>query len=173
LRVSEKLLNSEGRELRRALFSLKQIFQVSGFVRPGGGVTNPGRIISQSGQFVFKHTHTRSAATAFHCESRERSHTMRHGDIPLPIAAVKCWVIHQKHTCPLAQINKHKQRKLINGHCAEAANLKVTSRSSRKSSDKGALCVLACSGESHDCAARVCGFFSCKLQVTHINHEDG
>jgi hypothetical protein len=26
---SEKLLNSEGRELRRALFSLKQIFQVS------------------------------------------------------------------------------------------------------------------------------------------------
>jgi hypothetical protein len=27
--VAEKLLNSEGRELRRALFSLKQIFQVS------------------------------------------------------------------------------------------------------------------------------------------------
>lgn len=29
LSVAEKLLNSEGRELRRALFSLKQIFQVS------------------------------------------------------------------------------------------------------------------------------------------------
>lgn len=28
LSVAEKLLNSEGRELRRALFSLKQIFQV-------------------------------------------------------------------------------------------------------------------------------------------------
>lgn len=32
LHVTEKLLNSEGRELRRALFSLKQIFQVSFYV---------------------------------------------------------------------------------------------------------------------------------------------
>jgi hypothetical protein len=32
--VAEKLLNSEGRELRRALFSLKQIFQVSTFASP-------------------------------------------------------------------------------------------------------------------------------------------
>lgn len=39
--ISEKLLTSEGRELRRALFSLKQIFQedkdlVHGFVALGG-----------------------------------------------------------------------------------------------------------------------------------------
>lgn len=39
--LSEKLLTSEGRELRRALFSLKQIFQddkdlVHGFVALGG-----------------------------------------------------------------------------------------------------------------------------------------
>jgi FH1/FH2 domain-containing protein 3 len=39
--VAEKLLTSEGRELRRALFSLKQIFQedkdlVHGFVALGG-----------------------------------------------------------------------------------------------------------------------------------------
>lgn len=41
LLISEKLLTSEGRELRRALFSLKQIFQedkdlVHGFVGLGG-----------------------------------------------------------------------------------------------------------------------------------------
>lgn len=30
--ISEKLLNSNGRELRRALFSLKQIFQVKLFL---------------------------------------------------------------------------------------------------------------------------------------------
>lgn len=30
--ISEKLLNSNGRELRRALFSLKQIFQVKSFL---------------------------------------------------------------------------------------------------------------------------------------------
>ena len=39
--ISEKLLNTDGRELRRALFSLKQIFQedkdlVHGFVALGG-----------------------------------------------------------------------------------------------------------------------------------------
>lgn len=41
IRFTEKLLTSEGRELRRALFSLKQIFQedkdlVHGFVALGG-----------------------------------------------------------------------------------------------------------------------------------------
>jgi hypothetical protein len=53
---AEKLLNSEGRELRRALFSLKQIFQVSLTIRTrtiyvGSArvlqVITPGSLLSQ------------------------------------------------------------------------------------------------------------------------------
>lgn len=115
-----------------------------------GGSPIPGRIISQSGQFVFKHTDRRG-------QQRFIVIAIAHGDIPLPLNVLG----HSPKAHMLAHINKHKRRKLINGHCADHENRPTKGRF-----------VLAAVRVTTKLVC-VCGFFSCKLQVTHINHERG